>query len=228
MGKYVFSIPKQAWVLLILCFMGNKIHAQRPAFFLNPNCLSCSFIGTLLHYNDTTTKKCVETCVFLGILYQSPTLKCGKCPTGTPPPPPPPPPPPIGNFTIELGIDPTIASANQPALLAAKARWEGIITGDLVNYTVTQSDVTKSTCILKVGQVIDDIYVCANARTIDGRGGVVITATPEIWPQTGPDQLPTISYIAFDIDDIASLQSNGQLATVAVSRNSIAKLYSLG
>lgn len=101
-------------------------------------------------------------------------------------------------FHIDLTI--TGMTANQQAAFRqAAARWEQIITGDLPDATYN-------------GQRVDDLWISASGRAIDGQGGILGMA--------GPDQVRSGSYLPihgameFDTADLAWMESNNLLLPV--------------
>jgi hypothetical protein len=66
------------------------------------------------------------------------------------------------------------------------------------------------------GLAIDDLYVDAAARDIDGPGGVLAQASPSAFRESGGPGagLPYRGLVEIDTADLAALQSNGRLQDV--------------
>jgi hypothetical protein len=50
----------------------------------------------------------------------------------------------------------------------AASTWSGVITGDLLDYTLTADDKEFSSCAIPP-DVVDDVYICAAAEEGDGK-----------------------------------------------------------
>jgi hypothetical protein len=108
-------------------------------------------------------------------------------------------------FSITLHYDDSSLSTTVRSILSEAARrWSKVIVGDLPN--VTDDD----------GTAIDDVLIDAAARDIDGPGGVLAQASPSAFrDSSGPaGELPYRGLVEIDRDDLASLQSSGQLLDV--------------
>ena len=99
--------------------------------------------------------------------------------------------------------DSSLTRTQRAAFSAAAARWSRVIVGDL-------PDVRED------GLLIDDLYVDAAARDIDGRGGTLAQASPSGFREgAGPGgNLPYRGFVEVDAADIAALESSGQLLDV--------------
>lgn len=113
-----------------------------------------------------------------------------------------PPPPPSGEFDIEVRFtDNSLSVAAQEVFLAAAARWEEIIIGDI-------PDVNTD-----IG-LVDDVVIDAIARSIDGAGSVLAFA--------GPTQTRSGSLLAsrgrmtFDTADVPRQLANGSLINTII------------
>lgn len=109
-------------------------------------------------------------------------------------------------FDIDVDFsDSSLTSRQRSAFAAAARRWSQVIVGDL-------PDVRED------GVVIDDVYIDAAAREIDGRGGMLATASPSAYREgsTPGGNLPYRGFIEIDVADIAALESSGQLLDVLV------------
>lgn len=110
-----------------------------------------------------------------------------------------------GQFNITLHYsDSSLSSAQRSALSAAARRWSKVIVGDLPN--ITDDD----------GVAIDDLYVDAAARDIDGPGGVLAQASPSAFRDlSGPGgDLPYRGVVELDLADVSSLERSGRLQDV--------------
>jgi len=85
----------------------------------------------------------------------------------------------------------------QLALLEATSWWDTILISDIMDVTMEENMVRDSSCSgLRLGQVIDDVYICAFMTNIDGVGGYLGYATPEYARLGTPTPVPIIGFIA--------------------------------
>jgi Bacterial Ig-like domain/Leishmanolysin len=98
-------------------------------------------------------------------------------------------------FQITLAFGGGLTATQQAVFTAAAARWQAIITTDLVD----------------VG-TIDDIRIDATGVTIDGPGNILGQAGPTAI--RGSNQLPFTGEMEFDSADLASMEANGSLNNV--------------
>lgn len=127
-----------------------------------------------------------------------------------PPSPPPPPPPPSPGFDIEIrfaGGTPSYASA----FLAAAARWEEIITGDVQNVAL---DFDGGSCHGAVHETIDDLVIFVKVETIDGAGGALGQAGPCFI--RSQNKLPITGQLTLDEDDLSEAQGLGVLEALVL------------
>ncbi len=116
-------------------------------------------------------------------------------PPVTPPVTPPPVPPTADGFDITLRT--TGLTTSQVAIFRqAAARWSQAIVGDLPAATYN-------------GVAVDDLLIDASASPIDGPGGVLGEAGPDVI-RSG-SSLPIHGTMHFDSADLAQLESSGQL-----------------
>ena len=107
-------------------------------------------------------------------------------------------------FHITVGYeDSSFTSAQRSILSAAVKRWTRVVVGDLPSVTDD-------------GLTIDDLFVDAAARDIDGRGGVLAQASPSAYRDgDGPaGDLPYRGQIEVDRADLRALEQSGQLLDV--------------
>jgi hypothetical protein len=103
-------------------------------------------------------------------------------------------------FKINVNFpDNTLTAAEKTAFTDAAARWAQLIVGDV-------PDVNDG------GTIIDDISIAATAPSIDGRGGVLGQSAPTAF--RAGSNLPFRGFMEFDSDELAQLQSDGQLTRV--------------
>lgn len=109
-----------------------------------------------------------------------------------------------GGFRIDLRFsDSSLTSSQRSAFSAAARRWGEVLVGDL-------PDVAED------GTIIDDLWIDAAARDIDGPGGVLAQASPSSFREgsgTGGN-LPYRGFVEIDTADLGSLQSSGELLGV--------------
>jgi hypothetical protein len=161
----------------------------------------CGFLGlsVAMYSIQEGTDECIESCVF----FRASGLQCGGCPI-------------VKNEDIDgVGYDIYLDLVSIPAADAvfftnARERWQTIITGDLVNVENATSLSVSSGCRLPA--VIDDVYICAAYKRIDGRGGLVGIAGPTF---LRPADLLTITgEMQFDRSDIGDLKAGSTFNTV--------------
>ncbi len=117
-------------------------------------------------------------------------------PPVTPPPVTPPTvPPTTGSFDITLRTT-GLTTSQLATFRQAAARWSQAIVGDLPNATYN-------------GVAVDDLLIDASASPIDGPGGVLGQAGPDVI-RSG-SSLPIHGTMQFDSADLASLEASGQL-----------------
>ena len=108
------------------------------------------------------------------------------------------PPTPGGGFQITVTFpDSSLTTAQQAVFQQAAARWQQIITGDLLNVTDPST-----------GQIIDDLWIVATAPAIDGLNGILGQAGPTDF-RAGPRGLPWKGTMEFDSADLVAMQSDG-------------------
>ena len=99
----------------------------------------------------------------------------------------------IGAATFDIAVNYTGDPTYQSYFTAAAQRWQQVITGDLPD----------------VGN-IDDLQITANVKFIDGPGGILGQATPNLF-RSAPSFLPYTGTMTFDSSDLANMASNGTL-----------------
>ncbi|MBN1512376.1 MAG: choice-of-anchor D domain-containing protein, partial [Phycisphaerae bacterium] len=105
-----------------------------------------------------------------------------------------------GGYNIDLAL--TGFSTSQRAIFEqAAARWERIILGDL-------PDVSYQ------GAIIDDVQIIASAVTMDGPGGILGQAGPDLL--RAGSLLPAHGIMQYDSADLAAMESSGALLGVIV------------
>jgi hypothetical protein len=118
--------------------------------------------------------------------------------------------PPAGTFRIEVryepGTNPT--PAQQAAFDAAAAAWTRLIVRGGVPYAVYED----AGCGDIRGETVDGVVIHAKLDSIDGAGKILGQAGPCILRDA--DLLPAQGIMAFDIADLAALESRGQLEEV--------------
>ena len=82
-----------------------------------------------------------------------------------------------GAFTTELNLD-QVPETYRQVFIAAAARWDTVIVGDLEDFTLTDSDrATAGTrCdAATLPAIVDDVFICASLPEIDGPVGILGT-----------------------------------------------------
>jgi hypothetical protein len=119
-------------------------------------------------------------------------------------------------FTTTIGLE-NVGAQYQQAFIDAAARWSEIIIGDLPDVVVDQSDRDRNTCE-NVPDNIYDTYICASIQAIDGVGGVLGQAGPQVarYDSTGGSQT-LIGIMQFDVEDVDRLVEKGTFPGVILS-----------
>lgn len=113
-------------------------------------------------------------------------------------------------FNLTLRFISTITPEQYTVFEEARARWEGVITGELSNLTV--SNQLLCTGAPNATEQIDDVVIFVNLVPIDGPNGVLGSAGPcAIRTSNG---LPIAGVMNFDIADLAAMSANGSLRDV--------------
>ena len=118
----------------------------------------------------------------------------------SPAPAPNPNPNPTSLFNIDL-VTSGLTASQQAIFQRAVNRWEQVIVGDIPD-------------VIYQGQRIDDLRVTASAVAIDGAGGVLGQAGPDVVRRGG--YLPAVGSMEFDTADIANMERNGSLFSVVL------------
>jgi hypothetical protein len=105
----------------------------------------------------------------------------------------------------------------------AAARWSEIIVGDLPDKAVANPATISDSCN-NVPDNIDDVYICASITVIDGVGGVLGQAGPEVG-RFGSTIQTLIGFMEFDVADVDALVAAGTFAGVIVSHIFALGLY---
>lgn len=114
-----------------------------------------------------------------------------------------------GAFNIEIVPVGTRRSSVDSAFRAALARWERIISGDTgavyIPASHTVDDLFGNGSTDKIFGVIDDLRIYARVASIDGAGGTLARAGPAF--VRGSSDLPAVSLITLDLDDIGGFSA---------------------
>jgi hypothetical protein len=206
-----------AWAAMLwLVQCPHSVEAAK-SFWRCPGSKRCGIISVTMHLGSGA--QCVESCVFLPLLQRSKT--CGACPAQTSTPPAPvapvapaptaptaPTAPPA--FSIDIQYLSGISAADQVVFRTAKARWESVIVGDKSDFDTSGITLKslESACVLP--KIIDDLYICAQYKAIDGNENIVGMAGPNMSRQDGT---AVIGSMTFDTADIALLKSSNSLGS---------------
>ena len=123
-----------------------------------------------------------------------------------------------GSFDIDLrylGTPPTMAQ--QAEFEAAVRFWTRAITGDLPDIPVLSSDWTCREGDPSIfGGTIEDVIIYVRLEALDGVEGTLAQAGP-CWIRTIElSGLPTLGDMVFDVADLASLETGGDLRSLVV------------
>jgi hypothetical protein len=113
----------------------------------------------------------------------------------------PPPPSPASQFQITVSFpDNSLSAFQQLAFQRAASRWSQIIVGDLPDAVAN-------------GKPVDDIFITATAKAIDGPYGTLGQAAPSAVRPMGSG-LPYEGFMEFDSADVAYMVGNGTFDSV--------------
>ena len=125
---------------------------------------------------------------------------------------------------------PAMSATQQALFFSAKARLEGIVTGDIIDANAQNVDLTQCNITGQppLNEVIDDIIIYASIQDIDGPGKILAQSGPCLFrtspsgqPQPGQ---PAVGVMEFDSADINTLTGAGSLQEVITHE----MLHSLG
>jgi Leishmanolysin len=111
---------------------------------------------------------------------------------------------PGGQYNIQLQLV-GIPTADQSYFSQAKSRWESVITGDLVDTSNLGLIDMGGGCAYPAN--IDDLYICASYKAIDGDKNIVGLAGPHY--NRASDMTPFVGSMEFDLADIQFLTDQG-------------------
>ncbi len=112
-----------------------------------------------------------------------------------------------GDFDIDVRFLSTPTASQQAAFDNAAARWESLITGDVVDVPLTTSAGACASGSPALDETVDDVIIFASITPIDGPGGILGSAGP-CFIRSGND-LTILGAMEFDSDDVASLENDG-------------------
>jgi len=130
------------------------------------------------------------------------------------PTPPVTPPPTTGAYSITVRYVGTPSARQRGAVEAAVARWQSVITSDLVNVPVTAAAGTCFPTQPAVNETVDDLLLFVDFAGIDGAGKVLGSAGP-CYIRTGSN-LPLLGYLKLDADDLWTMEQAGTLDDVVL------------
>jgi len=119
--------------------------------------------------------------------------------------------PPTAGFDIDLHFLTPVSASQEAAFTSAAARWGSLITGDLATEQVT---IPIIACGGLVDEYVDDLAINVILGPIDGPGKTLGWAAPCFARSTGG--LPAFGIMQFDTDDLAQLETDGQLGDVVL------------
>jgi hypothetical protein len=121
-----------------------------------------------------------------------------------------------GGFRMDMRFTSDVAPAIRNAFDTARARWEGVITGNLPEVALTgQNQVAANACGINhpaVNEVVDDLLIFVEIVPIDGPGKVLGSAGPCV--VRAGNGLPILGVVKLDRDDLDVMERNGTLRDV--------------
>jgi hypothetical protein len=115
-------------------------------------------------------------------------------------------------FDIELRFLTSLTSVQRQAFSDAKARWEGIITGDLSSISLFVPAGFCGSGSPGIDEVVDDLLILVTVEDIDGQLGVLGSAGPCVIRAS--NGLPYVGQMRFDVADLEMIEELGALSDV--------------
>jgi hypothetical protein len=112
------------------------------------------------------------------------------------------------DYAITVCAASALTTSQQAAFTGAAARWGAIVTSDLPSVAFTGTDA----CGVSLSLTVDDLLIFAALDDIDGPGNILGQAGPCARRSGGG--LPVIGVMQFDVADMASIETRGQLNDV--------------
>jgi hypothetical protein len=110
----------------------------------------------------------------------------------------------------------TVPGTIRPHLIAAVARWERVVTGELGGIRIPRSFFSSTFCggfgELVNGTALDDLIVMVDISSIDGAGKILGQAAP--CGLRGSGGLPFVGVLTLDADDLAPLVGTQTLTDI--------------
>jgi hypothetical protein len=113
-------------------------------------------------------------------------------------------------FTIKLTFLNGGTPAQQAAFNSAKARWEGVVTGDLSSVPVNN----VSACGVNVNETVDDLLILVELDSIDGPSQVLGSAGPCLVRTS--NGLTVVGKMTFDTADVAGRIADGSFTDIVL------------
>jgi cell division septation protein DedD len=126
---------------------------------------------------------------------KAPTKRPTKAPTKAP----------VSNYNIQLDLS-MVTASDRTIFASAAAKWQSIITGDLQGFDISSFPPRTDGCQWPL--FVDDMFICAQYRAIDGPLKVLAFAGPEY--VRVPGGLPVSGSMTFDIEDLALFRAEFQ------------------
>jgi len=187
--------------------------------------------------DEEATTECEQICTYFSLFASVKQYQCGACPEIAPSCTPsqepsvvpsaqpslapsslPTAPLPDTEYNVYLDLEAGVPIADQSLFVNAAARWEEVVVGDLSDIVSQQildlfpgeEGLPPAGC--EYPTLIDDLYVCATYKSVDGPGGVLASAAPTFWRT--PSFLTITGAMVFDTADILALKAGGNFANV--------------
>ena len=177
-------------------------------FLASSACKSCGRFRKTMRRINPDDDSCEESCRSLGArIRASSDWECGSCDEWNQSYP---------GFDTTLNLENVKSASLQAVVREAAAQWNQVITGDLPSTMLSASAKAQSRfCTARsIPRVIDDIQICVNIRSIDGRGGVLGQAGSEF--ARSDSKIPLLGGMTFDVDDVGFMMEQGIFDEVIV------------
>ncbi|HEX7939767.1 MAG TPA: Ig-like domain-containing protein, partial [Gemmatimonadaceae bacterium] len=125
------------------------------------------------------------------------------------------------NIVVRFFGSTTMSASQQAIFQNAARRIAGVITGDIPDVQLTNTDMSNcASGVAPLNEVADDLIIYAESKPNDGVGGILGSSHPCYARIAGPGcasgcvNIPVIGSMSFDSADLNALEANGTLQDV--------------
>jgi len=120
------------------------------------------------------------------------------------------------HFSITLDVS-RVGVPYRSAFQNAQRVWESIIRNDITDGYVSYDVSASVSCTLPWGSYIDDLFLCAIVKYIDGYGGILGSAGPRMVRYVNGKWYTLTGAMTLDSYDVSDMADDGILEKVIVS-----------